>query len=230
MNWERAGAASGILVAILFAVSFVVFLGTDPTSAPKIPDLENAPSKAAAYIGDHKDAIKTQLLLNSIAMVLFLWFLGSLWSAFRSAEGGPARVSAIASAGAIVGTGAILAGFVFGTAAVQDPNTGNVGLLYSLDVLSIGLGGAAFTVFFLASAKVILKHGALPAALGLLALVAGVASAFGFVSIFAEEGIFNPATGAIGFWARFGTFVLFVLFASLALTAGAGRTTRRRRR
>ena len=231
MNWERVGAASGIVVAILFGVSFVVFLSTDPTSAPRIPDLENAPLDAAAYIGDHKDAIKTQLLLNSIAMVLFLWFLGSLWSAYRKAEGGPARVSAIATAGGIVGTGAVLAGFVFGTAAVQDPNTAGVGALYTLEVLSIALGGAAFTVFFLASAKVILKEGALPAALGFLAVVAGLAAALGFVSIFAEEGIFNPATGAFGFWLRFGSFVLWVLFASMALTAGAGqRATKGRRR
>ena len=49
--------------------------------------------------------------MNSIGLALFLWFLGSLWTVLRSAEGGPARGSAIASAGALVGVAATLGGF-----------------------------------------------------------------------------------------------------------------------
>ena len=38
-TWERVGAASGLLVAALFAVSFIIFLGNDPTDTP---DLKHA--------------------------------------------------------------------------------------------------------------------------------------------------------------------------------------------
>jgi hypothetical protein len=228
--WERLGALSGVAAAILFGVSFVIFLGTSP--AGEVPDLANAQTEAAGYLSDNQSELKVQVLLNSIAIVLFLWFLGSLWSRLRAAEGGPARVSAIASAGGIAGAVAVLMGFVFEAAAVVDVNAlaeEDVGVLYVLAAMSIGLGASAFTVFFLAAGKVILKHGALPSVIGLLAFIAAAASAVGFVSIFVDDGIFNPATGAFGFWVRFAAFVVWLALASLALTASAGRATRTRR-
>jgi hypothetical protein len=227
-TWERVGAASGMLVATLFAVSFIIFLGNDPTDSP---DLEHA-AAATDFVTEHKDAIRAQLLLNSLAIIGFLWFLGSLWSTYRAAEGGPARISAIASAGGIVGATMVLAGFaIYATAALR-PAFVDIPEQYLLASMVVSLGGAAFTVFFLASAKVILKSGAMPSALGLLAVVAGVASALGFVSIFADSGIFNSATGAFGLWVRYASFVVWVFLASVVLTADIGgprRTTRRRR-
>jgi hypothetical protein len=231
-TWERVGAASGLLAAALFAVSFIIFLGNDPGD---VPDLKHA-AAATGFVTDHKEAIRAELLLNSIAIIAFLWFLGSLWSTYRAAEGGPARVSAIASAGGIVGAAMVLLGFVFQAAAALRPAAVDIPEMYILSSLAIGLGGAAFTVFFLASAKVILRAGAMASVLGLLAVVAGVASALGFVTIFADDGLFNAATGAFGFWIRYASFVVWVFLASIALTVGIGvptrttrRTTRRRR-
>jgi hypothetical protein len=229
MNWERVGAASGLVAVILFVVAFIIHLGQDPSG--NIPDIANA-DDWGAYLNDHESSLKVQVLLNSIGIVLFLWFLGSLWSALRTAEGGPARVSAIASAGGIVGAAAVLMGFVFeASALVHHDADAAVSTLYVLGAMSLGLGGAAFTVFFLAAAKVILKTGALPVAVGALAVVAAIASALGFVSIFAEEGVFNAATGAFGFWVRLGAFVVWLAVASVALMSASGgrrRTTARR--
>jgi hypothetical protein len=231
-TWERIGALSGLKAAVLFGAAFVIFLTTDPMGTPRVPDIANA-ADASAFIGDHQDALKVQLLLNSAAILAFLWFLGSLWSRLRAAEGGPARVSAIASAGGIVGAAAVLAGIVCEATAVLLPTGVDVTTLYVLSVMSIGLGGAAFTVFFLAAGKVILQTRALPVVVGALALVAAAASALGLVSIFVDEGIFNAATGAFGFWVRFGAFVIWVALASIVLTAtvgrGATRTARTRR-
>ena len=225
-TWERLGALSGLVAAILFGISFVIFLATDPVG--DVPDLANAADEAGTYIADNQDELEIQVLLNSIAIVLFLWFLGGLWSRLRAAEGGPARLSAIASAGGIAGAVAVLMGFVFEATAVLDPEAEVVGTLYVLAAMSIGLGGAAFTVFFLAAGKAILKSRGLPLVIGLLAFVAAAASALGLVSIFADDGIFNPATGAFGFWARFGAFVIWLVLASLALAVTAGRPVTRR--
>jgi len=226
--WERIGALSGLVSAVLFGVALIIFLATDPAGTPRIPDIANA-ADASVYIRDHQDAMKTMLLLTTAAILAFLWFLGSLWSRLRAAEGGPARVSAIASAGGIAGAVAVLMGFVFEAAAVLVPTGVDVTTLYVLSAMSIGLGGAAFTVFFLAVGKVILQAGALPVVIGALAFVAAAASALGLVSIFVDEGIFNAATGAFGFWVRFGAFVVWLVLASATLTATVGRTTRTRR-
>ena len=59
-------------------------------------------------------------------------------------------------------------------------------------------------------------------AIGALAVVAAIASALGFVTIFADEGVFNAATGAFGFWVRFGAFVVWLALASITLTATVG--------
>lgn len=224
-HWERLGAASGIVAAILFGVSFIIFLGNDPSD---LPDVLHA-GDYAEFVREHQEALKVQVLLNSIAIVLFLWFLGSLWSRLRAAEGGPARVSAIASAGGIAGAVAVLMGFVFEACAAIAPTTIDVTTLYVMATMSIGLGAAAFTVFFLAVARVILETRALPVVIGALAIVAGIASALGFVTVFADEGVFNAATGAFGFWLRFGAFVVWLALASITLTATVGRRVARRR-
>jgi hypothetical protein len=226
MNWERLGAASGLVATVLFVVAFIIHLGQDPSG--NIPDIANA-ADFEGYLDEHEGSLKVQVLLNSIAIVLFLWFLGSLWSNLRAAEGGPARVSAIASAGGIAGAVMVLMGLVFLASALVAPNQVGVAGAYVVGAMSIALGGAAFTVFFLAAGKVILKTGALPAVVGGLAFLAAVASALGFVSIFAEEGIFNAATGAFGYWVRVGAFVIWLGVASLALTVAAGPPARRRR-
>lgn len=229
MNWERVGAASGLVAVVLFVVGFIIFLGQDPTGTPRIPDIANA-GDYRQYLADHTESIKVMALLNSIAIVLFLWFLGSLWSHLRAAEGGPARVSAIASAGGIAGAVFVLMGTVFTASAAVTPGVVGAGGLYVLAAMSIGLGGAAFTVFFAAAARVILETGALPRIVGALAVIAALASAVGFVSIFADEGIFNPATGAFGFWVRFGAFAIWLAIASatLVMSAGSKPATRRR--
>ena len=139
-------------------------------------------------------------------------------------------MSAIASAGGIAGAVAVLMGFVFEASAAIAPTTIDVTTLYVMATMSIGLGAAAFTVFFLAVARVILDTRVLPLVIGGLAIVAGVASALGFVSIFADEGVFNAATGAFGFWVRFGAFVVWLALASVALTVTVGRRTTTRRR
>lgn len=195
-TWERIGALSGLQAAILFGAAFVIFLTTDPMGTPRVPDVANA-ADASAFIRDHQDALKVQLLLNSAAILAFVWFLGSLWSRLRAAEGGPARVAAIASAGGIVGAAAVLAGIVFEATAVLLPTGVDVTTLYVLSVMSIGLGGAAFTVFFLAAGKVILQTRALPVVTGAVAIVAAAASALGLGLDLRRRGNLQPGDGRL---------------------------------
>ena len=229
--WEQMGAASGLFAVLLFAVAFIIFLSTDPGggNTPALPNILNAQA-VPAFFADHLNAIRAQVMLNSIGIVFFLWFLGTLWGLLRAAEGGPARGSAIASAGAIVGVALTLGGLMLlGTATLTTslPQAQTVPTLYTAASLSLAFGGAAFTIFFLGVAEVILRTGALGRWLGILALLAAALSAFGFVTPYAKEGIFNPATGGLGFYAHYIAFVVWLLLASAAMTLEQRRRTKR---
>lgn len=229
-HWEQVGAASGLFAVLLFVAALLIFLNTDPSggNTPRLPNIGNAQA-APAFIADHLNGIRAQVMLNSIGMVFFLWFLGTLWGVLRAAEGGPARGSTIAVAGAIVGVAMSLVGLVMlGTATVTTTLTQaeTVPTLYAGAMLALAFGGAAFTIFYLGVAEVILRTGVLGKWLGLLALLAAALSAFGFVTPYALDGTFNAATGALGFYAHYGAFVVWLLCASAAMTLAQHRRNR----
>jgi len=219
---ERLAAATGIVTAALFGVSFVIGLSPEP------PDLNAGSGEVAKYVAANQDGIQVQVLLNSVAMLFFLWFLGSVRAGARSAEGGAGRVSAVASGGGLVGAGFVLLANVFAATAAYRPETSPeiVRTLVDLEALSIGLGAAAFAVFFMAIAVATIMDGGLPKALGWFALVAAVLAVAGVVTIFTTTGVF-AADGAFGYWARYAAFVLWVLTASIVMTLAAGKTRRR---
>jgi len=220
---ERLGAATGIVVAALFGISFIVGLSPEP------PDL-NAPAVAwDAFVAKNQDALRVEILLNTLAMLFFLWFLGSVRAGLRGAEGGAGRVSAIAAGAGLVGVTFVILAQVFVAVATLHPGQTNPDItraLIDLDVLSVGLGAAAFAVFFWAVAVATLMDGGLPKVIGYASLLAAVASLIGIVTIFSDEGVF-AADGAFGFWVRYGVFVAWVLLTSLVLVEGAPKTQRR---
>ena len=226
-SWEQMGAASGLFATLLFVAAFIIFLNTDPSggNTPRLPNIGNAQA-APAFFADHLNGIRAQVMLNSIGIVLFLWFLGTLWGVLRAAEGGPARGSTIASGGALVGVALTLMGLMLtGTSTLTTSlaQAETVPTLYAAAALSLAFGGAAFSIFFLGVAEVILRTGVLGKWLGWLALLAAALSVFGFVTPYAREGIFNPATGGLGFYAHYIAFVVWLFLASAAMTLAQRR-------
>jgi len=222
---EQLGAASGLLVALLFGISFVIGLSPEP------PDMSDSAVAVATYVSQNQDAIRVEILLNTVAMFAFLWFLGSVRAGLRGAEGGAGRVSGIASGGGIVGATFIIAAQVFAAVAALRPEQTDPGLtraLVDLQLISIGLGAAAFAVFFLAVAAAAIYDGGLPKVLGFLAAAAGVLAAVGVVTIFTTEGVF-AADGAFGFWARYAAFVAWTGVASAMLVMNPPRRRGTRR-
>ncbi len=221
-HWEQMGAASGLLAVLLFVAAFLIFLNTDPSggNTPRLPNIGNAIA-SPAFFADHLNGIRAQVMLNGIGTVLFLWFLGTLWGVLRGAEGEPARGSTIASAGAVVGVALTLVGLVMlGTATLTTSleQAETVPTVYAGGMLALAFGGAAFTIFYLGVAEVILRTGVLGKWLGLLALLAALVSVFGFVTPYAQTGVFNAATGALGFYGHYVALVVWLFCASAAMT------------
>ena len=220
---EQIGAASGLVTAILFGVSFVIGLSPEP------PDMSDSAVGVATYVSQNQDALRVEVLLNTLAMFAFLWFLGSVRAGLRGAEGGAGRVSGIASGGGIVGATFVILANVFTAVAALRPGETDPGItraLIDLQAISIGLGAAAFAVFFFAVAAAALYDGGLARVTGLLAAVAGLAALVGVVTIFTTDGVF-AADGAFGLWVRYAAFVAWVAVASVLLLLDPPRATRR---
>ena len=217
---ERLGAASGIISAILFSIGFVISLGLDPNP---VPDLSGPAGAVQQYVVQNEGSLRVEFLLNTLAMLFFLWFLGSVRAGLRAEEGGAGRVSGIASGAGLVGAAFIILAQVFGatgtlhvgeTAPIADPEITRT--LVDLSFMSIAIGGAAFAVFFWAVAIADFYDGGLPNPLGVLAALASVISLLGVVTLFTDSGVF-AADGAFGFWLRYAGFVVWVAVASVLL-------------
>ncbi len=89
---ERLAAASGFVFVGLFLAS--VLLQSDT------PDLSHSRADFVAYFADHVRETKVAAILGGLALIAFLWFLGSLTSALR--EGGEQRLATVAFSGGIV--------------------------------------------------------------------------------------------------------------------------------
>jgi hypothetical protein len=85
-----------------------------------------------------------------------------------------------------------------------------------LSFLCLGIGTAAFAVFFWAVAVADFYDGGLPNPVGALAALAAIVSLVGVVTLFTDSGVF-AADGAFGFWLRYAGFVVWVTVASLLL-------------
>jgi hypothetical protein len=219
-NWEEAGAASGLLATALFVAAFIAFMSTHPTGVTPYPSIGSA-QKAPVYIATHLNSVRLQLLFTTLGLVLFLWFTGSVQAALRRADSELARGPALVMTGAAVGGGLMLAslGLSFSSALAASPAQAQaVPAIYTAAAVLFALGGGVLSVFFFAAAKTILATGVLGRWLGALAFVAGVLCALAFMSPFWETGILNAATGAIGLWAWWAAFVVWVFLASVTLT------------
>jgi hypothetical protein len=101
-SWERFGAASGLLSAILLAAGVLV--------VPPMRGLSVTPMTINTYFADNATRVSVSALLVTLAAVVFLWFVGHLRHVLQRAEGGAEAFSPIVfAAGVTLAAVAILA-------------------------------------------------------------------------------------------------------------------------
>ncbi len=231
--WGEMGAASGLLATLLFVIAFAVFLSTSPGGDPALPNIKHA-DLAPSYLAANLSAIRVVILLQTLGLALFLWFLASLWRVLREAEGDQSRGATAALVGGVGAAGLDLSALALLATAGLSTSAGqadNVSTLYTASSVLVAFGIGVSSIFFFATAKVILHTGALGRWLGVLAFVAGLLSVCGFMTPFFAANVLNAATGGLGRWAGSVAFVIWLGLASAAMTLaqrhrdrGAGAT------
>src|SRR5687768_1705494 len=180
-DWERVGALSGILFFAAVVASFFT---------PETPDADDPTAEIARSIADDRTAHLLGVYLQGIASLLFLVFVGALWSRLRRAEAdrGPSVLVALGGVGSaliiLVSSGVFLALI---EAADEGREPAAVRALFELDeIVFIGIGWTS-AVFYLGAALSSLATGSLPPWLGWIA--AGLAALFvvAFVGVFSTD-------------------------------------------
>jgi hypothetical protein len=160
---------TGIAFVIILIVSFAV--GGEP------PDADEPVNEIVEFYVDDKDSIQAGAALSVLAAALFVLFGGYLRKVLRAAEGEGGVLSATMFAGSIIlATGAAIdatISFAISEAA-EDVEPAAVQALQALwdnDFFPLALGTA---LFMFSAGLSIVRHGALPAWLGWIALIVGI--------------------------------------------------------
>jgi hypothetical protein len=211
-RWERLGAATGIVFVILSVAAAII--GGQPGAAPDV----------VQYFVENRSRLLAQSFLFGLASVAFLWFLGSVRSYLRAAEGGTGRLSAVAFAGGILTlgmlmfSGTVVTALADGMAELADPDTSRA--FYSLVIQASDLTSFPTAVLTGASAVVVLRTKALPGWLGWLGGIVAVGSLSRGTAFFVEVGPFSSA-GVIESVVVAG-FLLWLLLTSILLVRRVG--------
>jgi hypothetical protein len=181
-SWARYAPLSGLLFVVLVVISIIIG-GFDSV------DSNDSVVKVVKFWHDNDSEQSASAIIGAVATIPFLWFLGSLRSAFSEAEGGTGRLSSIAYAGGI-----ILAGFALIDGALQFATAESVGDVPPVATQTLS---ALYNNFFfgfpvgigtllLASSLVILRFRAMPAWMGWFAFILGIVSItpIGFFAFF----------------------------------------------
>src|SRR3954452_9015718 len=177
---RRFDASTGILAVVLWIVGFGL-----PGAPPKA-DATNP--QIGDFLVNHRSDILASTLLICLGSLVFLWWLGSLRSYLRSAEGGEGRLSAAAFGGGIAGVALLVAGIcVLNGAAFDVAREFNEAAINRalFDVSSFLLAAAAvgFTVTLGAASCSAARSGSLPPWLYWLGSVGAVAQLVTLVSL-----------------------------------------------
>jgi hypothetical protein len=209
----RWGAATGLVFLILFVVGFGGFV------TPDVPEASAPAADWQSFYSDHQDRIQTGIILVSVSLFFFIWFLGSLRAALAAAEGGNGRLTAVAYAGGLGLVAFFLIALTVTAVAAYRPGEVDPNLTRALNDVGFVLGGpsaAAIMAFFGATAIVGYRHKALPAPVAGFSALAAITAPLAFGVVATDSGAFAP-DGFFGLVLPLATFAIGFLALSIAL-------------
>jgi hypothetical protein len=204
---ERLAAASGLVFLALYIVAMLV--------VPMPPSLNSSTGKVAAYYVSHHRAGLIQTILLGVALIAFLWFLGSLVALIRNA--GEARLASIAFAGGLTVAGLALIGTTINAAlfmrvALQSPAMASG--LHVIAVLAFTLIGFGSATLAFATAIAVWRSKVLPSWYAATTAAGGILFLFGGGAL-AHSGFYAP-NGAY-WWIATIAFLVWTLITTAEL-------------
>jgi hypothetical protein len=175
-RYAQMGAATGIIWVLLVALGALVVV-------PAPPEVKDAPEVWAQYFVEHRGAIQFGNALIAVGVFFYVWFLGSLRSYLRSAEGGAGRLSNIAFGAGIASTGFVFIALTAAFTAALRPDEISPELVRTLNDVGVVAGAAtagAYAALLVATGLVAHRFGALSPR---IAWVCGICGLLQFVAL-----------------------------------------------
>jgi len=164
-RWEQIGAAGGIVfVALQMASQALIQVG-----GAEPPFDATTETIVAFFMARNSQLFALGEYLSTLSLIAFLWFLGSLWSALRRAEGEPAWLSLVAAASGLMIVAAVSAGSGWSLAVFrrdEELNPQIARLLFDQGNFAFANAWVMLASLSLATGVVSIRTGALPDWLG----------------------------------------------------------------
>jgi hypothetical protein len=192
--WERAGAISGLVAAVLLLVSLFLNL---------LPPSSDEPILTFFYVAANRGTVLLSALLGTVAGVVFLWFVGHLRHLLQRAEGGAEAFSPVVfGAGVSLATVLMLSMLPIMTLVslsqnVESASQSMVFVLAEFHRLSLGAFGLLVALFAATAGAAMVRRELMAPWLGWFGLVVGLIGLVAGVTTFYMPTVFVMIAAAV---------------------------------
>jgi hypothetical protein len=202
VNWERWGRASGLGMVVLFIVTFIVLGET--------PKVDDSAATIASFYDSHRGRVLTSMVIYGIALLLLLWFIGTVANVLREAGEGRLAATSIAMGATFVG---LQAGTIALTGALAHSvaGEGDAGVVRAVHTLNWSVDAtSAFPLagYILAASVGLWRSAILPSWFRWPGLIVAVLVV-----------LHGTNWAKSGFWSQTGGYIFVTIIAALAWLA-----------
>jgi hypothetical protein len=229
----KVGAAGGILYGVISLFAWDLWAGTPFPHIPNFPRLSSSAATWSHWYVQHQDVKRLAGALWAISVLPMVFFLSTIYTALRQAEGRRGYWSRVMLVGGILTEVSVVIFSLALLVATYHPAKVSPDVTYTLNDIFILVAvplGVGFLTMTIAIAVIVLKYGGLPRWVGIAALVVGVFQ-LGFQgSAWTDHGTFDGSGGFLGLYLPYGSSLIWFIAMGIAIARIAGKADAGRRR
>jgi hypothetical protein len=216
----KIGAAGGVLYGVISLVAWQLWAAPSFPHIPHFPRLSDSAATWAHWYVQHQDTKRLAGSLWALSVLPMVFFLSTMYTALREAEGRRGYWSRIMLVGGILTEVSVVLFSLALLIAAYHPGKVSPDITYTMNDIFIVCAvplGIGFMTMTVAIAVVVLKYGGLPRWVGKAALVVGVFQ-IGFQgSSWTDTGTFDGSGGFLGLYLPYGSSLIWFIAIGFAI-------------